>query len=364
MTETSRRSALLGLGAVTTLAACGVGTRNDGGRKVGVAVAGVGSVALSMVIPAIAASSRCRLAGLVDIDTARLRDVAGKYGLDDKALYTQTDFDRIADNADIDVVYIAVPNALHAEYAIRAARAGKHVLVEKPMATTVAECEAMIEASRAADRQLAVAYRLVHSPHHQRLQQHVQHADFGTLKLIRADIGYPLGADAGWRLRRALSGGGALLEQGVYCVHAACQLAGAAPVEVGGFEMKSDPQRFAEVDETSMWTMRFASGAVAQCSASYTMPVRHLWAGSSTGWIELDDPFSYDEIEARTSNGRLKMEQVDQFALQMDHFCQLVRDGQAPGAGISAQDGLRDVRIINAVYESIRTGRRVPLTPA
>ena len=362
MTQTSRRDALIAIGATAALGAC-ADTVVKTQRKLGVAVAGVGSVAENQVIPAILGSGVCRLAGLVDVDRDRLSSMGSKFGLSEKSLYTEQDFDLIAKNPDVDIVYIAVPNALHADYAIRAARAGKHVLVEKPMATTVAECLAMTEACRVANRQLSVAYRLHHSPHHQAMQRAARDGQLGPVKLIRADIGYALEGDGGWRTRRALSGGGALLEQGVYCVNAACQLTGAEPVEVRAFEFKSDAVRFDEVDETVVWSMRFAAGTMAQCSASYTMPRRHLWAGSHAGWYDLDDPFSYDEIMASTPDGAVKIEQVNQFALQINHFCELVRSGAKPGPGISAADGLRDIRIIQAIYESVRTGAPVFLTP-
>jgi predicted dehydrogenase len=361
MIETSRRDLLLGLGATAALTAC-ADTSTSTRRKLGIAVAGVGSVAEGQVIPAIAGSSQCKLAGLVDIDLERLSAVGRKFSLPDKALYTQQDFDRIAHDPEVDVVYIAVPNALHAEYAIRAARAGKHVLVEKPMATTEAECLAMTEACRAANRQLAVAYRLHHSPHHQAMLSSTRDGALGPVDLIRADIGYPLEGGGGWRTRRALAGGGALLEQGVYCVNAACSLAGEEPVEVNGVELKSDPSRFGEVDETVIWNMRFASGAIAQCSASYTMAKRNIWVGSHAGWFSLDEPFSFDEIQATTSDGPKKIPQVNQFELQINHFCSLVRSGRRPPPGISAADGLRDVRIISAVYESVRSGAPVALT--
>ena len=118
-----------------------------------------------------------------------------------------------------------------------------------------------------------------------------------------------------------------------------------------------------EVDETVIWNMRFASGAMAQCSASYTMAKRNIWVGSHAGWFSLEEPFSFDEIAAITSEGPRKIPQVNQFELQINNFCSLVRSGRQPPPGISAAAGLRDVRIINAVYESVRTGAPVALTP-
>lgn len=361
MFTASRRNVIIGLGAAAGIAACGTKSAS-GDRRLGVAVAGLGMASVDMFIPSVQRSSQCRLAALVDVDVEKMRSLGQKFGIPPEAQYTQETFDRIADNPDIDLVYVAVPNALHAEYTIRAAQAGKHVLCEKPMAVSTGECQAMIDACEKADRILAIAYRLHHSPHHRALLQSLQKQDLGQLKVLRADIGYPLGENPGWRTNRKLAGGGALLEQGVYSVNAACTMTGEIPTEISGYELKSDPALYADVDETVSWTMRFPSGAIANCVASYTMPANHIWAGSGAGWYELDMPFSTDKIQSRTSNGKVSMDQVDQFALQTEHFCELIRNNQRPGAGISPQDGMRDVRIINAIYESINTGRTITLS--
>jgi predicted dehydrogenase len=363
VTSVSRREALLGLGAAAGLAACGSGTGSGASdyRKLGVAIAGVGGVVTRDVIPAIKRSKHCRLAGFVSSGEDKLRSLGKQFDVPESAQYTYEQFDRIADNPGIDIVYIALPNALHAEYTVRAAKAGKHVLCEKPMAVTVEQCEQMIEACGAARRALAIAYRLHYSPHHQQLVRSVRGNELGNLQIVRADIGYPLRGEGGWRLNRDLAGGGVLLEQGVYPVYSARTLMGADPVEVLGYESRSDRQRFAEVEETVSWSMRFANGAVAHCAASYTVPANRVWAGGSAGWFALDEAYSLDDIEASTHKGGVRIGQVDQFVLQLDSLSQLIQDGKAPGAGISGMDGLRDVRIISAIYESIRTARVVPL---
>jgi predicted dehydrogenase len=356
------------LGAAAGLAACdrsGTGTApatTGNYRKLGVAVVGIGGVSVRDVFPALKRSNHCRLAGLVSSDAGKLQEMGKRFDVPANGQFTYDKFDSIADNPDIDLVYIALPNALHAEYTIRAAAAGKHVLCEKPMAVTVAECEAMIEACNKARKTLAIAYRLHYSPHHKEMVRSLRAMEFGRVQIIRADIGYPLKPDdAGWRLKRSLAGGGVLLEQGVYPVNAARIMVGEDPVEVLGYETKSDTTRFAEVDETVAWSMRFANGTVAHCAASYTVPANHIWAGGPSGWFELDDAFSVGDIEAQTSKGSIRIGQVDQFGLQVDHVSRLIQDGKPPDPGISAEDGLRDVRIINAIYESIQARRVVEL---
>jgi glucose-fructose oxidoreductase len=361
MPEVLRRDVILGLGAAATLAACGSDQSAGRYRKLGVAVVGVGGVATRSVLPALNRSAFCRVAALVGTDAARLKPIGEKFGVPVSAQYTQDTFDRIADNPDVDLVYIAVPNALHAPYTIRAARAGKHVLCEKPMAVTVAECEEMIAACEAAGKSLAVGYRVHFSAHHQEMLRTLQKKEFGEIQMIRADIGYPLKGEGGWRLKRALAGGGVLLEQGVYPVNSARTMMGADPVEVLGYEMKSDTRRFAEVEETVSWSMRFANDTVAHCAASYTVPANRVWAGSPSGWFELESAYSLDEIQARSAQGDHALREPDQFLEQVDHFSRLIQDGKPVGAGISGADGLRDVRIITAIYESIRTRKVVQL---
>lgn len=361
MLASSRRNVLLGLGAVAGLAACGGAGTAAEGRKLGVAVVGLGGVTGRNVLPSIEASDHCRVAGLVSSDAGKLQSLGKKFGVPASGRYTYENFDAIADNADVDIVYIALPNALHAEYTIRAARAGKHVICEKPMAVTVAECEAMIAACDEAQRSLAVAYRLHFSPHHQELLRVAREQELGPIQVIRADIGYPLGDEGGWRLDPALAGGGVLLEQGVYPVNTARSIMGEDPVEVLGYETKSDAKKFAGVEETVRWSMHFANGAVAHCNASYTIPANRIWMGGPSGWFQLERAYSADKIAASNSHGKVRLKQVDQFGLQMDHFARLIRNGEVPGAGISGKDGLRDVRIMTAIYESIRTKKAVQL---
>lgn len=360
MTEVSRRDVIAGLGAAAGLAACGGEKTTGTQRKLGIAVAGIGSVATRSVLPALQRSKYCRVAGLIDRKPDKMKAIGKQFDVPESAQYTFDRFDSIADNPDIDIVYIAVPNALHAQYAIRAARAGKHVLCEKPMAVTVAQCEEMIAACDQAGKLLAVAYRVHFSEHHQHMLRELRDHEVGRVQIIRASIGYPL-KEGGWRLDRSLAGGGVLLEQGVYAVNSARTIVGEDPVEVFGYEMKSDPRRFAQVEESVSWSMRFANDAVAQCLSSYTVPENRIWAGGSAGWFELDKAYSLDDIRARSNKGDVSIREPDQFMRQVDHFSRLIQDGQRPGAGISGADGLRDVRIITAIYESIRTQKVVAL---
>jgi predicted dehydrogenase len=249
-----------------------------------------------------------------------------------------------------------VPNALHAEFAIRAARAGKHVLVEKPMALSVAQCEAMTAASAAAGKYLAVAYRVQFDPRHLEMQRLAREQVFGMPKLMRADIGFPLRRDD-WRLSNDLSGG-VLMEQGVYAVNAACSLTGEEPLEVVAHQAKSDLVRFANVEESVFWSMQYPSGAVAQCATSYTVRMNGLRVDAVEGYFELEPAYSSDGLRGSSTAGAIGGGSVNQIALQLDDFAACIQNGVAPVRG-SAAEGLRDVRILVAIRESLRSGRSV-----
>lgn len=353
----SRRELLVGMGAAAGLAACGGGGYS--GRQLGVAVVGIGSLAQGQIIPALQESQRCRLAGLVSSRRERLLELGGRFGVAESGLYTYDDFDRVAENPDIDLVYIVVPNALHADFAIRAAGAGKHALCEKPLAVSVEQADAMMAAAAAAGTLLGVAYRLHYDPRHVEMRRLAREEVFGPVQLIQPNIGFPIGDD--WRLDPELAGGGVLIEQGVYAVNAACTLADAEPVEVVGYETKTDPQRFARVEESAFWSMQFPGGAVAHCAASYTLRMNRLWAGAASGFFELEPAYTYNRLRGTTSAGSLSGSDVNQFALQLDAFAASVQEG-VPLAHGSAEEGARDVRIMAAIYESIRRGAPVRLT--
>jgi predicted dehydrogenase len=356
----SRREILAGLGAAAGLGACGRVGDGSGADRVGVAVVGLGNLALSRVLPALRDSERCRVAALVSSGPDKMRDVGSRFGVAEAAQYTYDDFDRIGANPDVDFVYILVPNALHSEFAIRAAAAGKHVFCEKPMAVSVEQCQAMIAACEQADRYLAVAYRMQFVPQYREMIRLASERAYGHVRLVRAEIGFPVGEGDTWRLKRSLAGGGALMEMGVYAVQAGCHLAGEDPTTVSGFELpRSDPGRFREVEESVAWSMEFADGSVTQCAACYsTKGLNRIWAGAEGGYFSMHPAFSLKRLEVETSSGSIRKPQVDQFVAQLDEFARCIQEKQAPVYG-TALEGMRDVKVITRIYESIATGSRV-----
>jgi predicted dehydrogenase len=268
----------------------------------------------------------------------------------------------------VQVVYIVLPNSLHAEYTVRAAKAGKHVLCEKPMANSVTECQQMIDACRSAKKQLMVAYRLQYEPHHRAAIQLARGKKLGALKLFSADNGQNQAPEPQWRHKKALAGGGALPDVGIYCLSAARYLSGEEPVEVFG-SMYSTPgdARFKEVEENFLFTLRFPAGFIAQCTTGYGHhDSRRLRLMGSEAWVDMDPAFSYSGLRMRisrkspedpkaTDTTERSLSQHSQFAREMDHFADCVlnnRPNHTPG-----EEGLQDMRIIEALYRSAREGK-------
>ena len=202
-------------------------------KKLNVALCGLGRYA-GYLAEGLAVSTYCQLAGLVSGTPAKLEQWQKRHNIAPKNCYNYQDFDKIAANKDINVVYVVVPNGLHKDFTIRAAKAGKHVIVEKPMAISVADCEAMIAACKAAGVQLAVGYRLHYEPYHQELKRLGQQKIFGQVRLIEVSLGYHLDGilPTDWHLKKALSGGGPLMNLGVYCVQSSRYVLGEEPIAV------------------------------------------------------------------------------------------------------------------------------------
>jgi predicted dehydrogenase len=281
-----------------------------------------------------------------------------EYGIAARHVYSYDDMDRLRDDPEIDAVCIVTPNGLHAEQTIRAALAGKHVLCEKPMANTSAECRAMIAACGDAGVRLAVGYRCRFEPHHLECLRLAREREFGALRLIEAGFGFRIGDPGQWRLRADLAGGGALMDVGIYALQTCRSLTGEEPDLISALETKTDPQKFAEVDESIVWQMRFPSGVTASCSTSYNANgINRFRAIAERGWFGLDPAYSYNGLAGTTSRGPLTYPQIDQFAAEIDDFALCILEGRE--SIVSGEEGLRDLLSIEAIYESIRGGRAV-----
>lgn len=330
-------------------------------RKVGFAICGLGGLSEHEIAPAFQNSKHCRLTGLVTGSPDKVGAWRTKYSIPERSVYTYDTISAMADNPDIDVVYVVTPNALHADHSIAAAKAGKHVICEKPLEVSVERCQQMIDACRAADRLLATAYRCQFDPLHLECMRLAREESFGRVEIIEAGFGINLGDNDQWRLKHALSGGGALMDVGIYALQATRYLTGEEPMLVTATETKTDPVKFREVDESMVWTAKFPSGAIAHCSTSYKIPgIQRVRASAQRGWFEMDPAFNFKGNRGRRSDGKeMRFAEIDLMAAQLDDFAECVRANKP--SKVSGEEGLRDVRIMLAIYEAARKGRAVSL---
>lgn len=328
-------------------------------RKLGIALVGLGTYSANQLGPALKQTQYCKLAGVVTGSKAKGEQWAKDYGFPAKNIYSYDTMSQMAGNPDIDVVYVVTPNGLHAEHAIAAAKAGKHVICEKPMATTAAECDAIMDACRAAKVKLSIGYRLHFDPYHQELMRLAKEKDFGILKKMNGDRGFVMGSK-GWRADKKLAGGGPLMDLGIYLVHGACMGAnGVAPLAVTAkYHTKTRPDIFSDVEEGISWTMEFPGGSVADLQTSYQHTKDYFKAEGAKGWIEFKEhAFTYRGLVVETSRGLLNFTPPNQQALQMDDFAQCVqlnKQSRVPG-----ELGKRDVILIKAIYSAAESGNKV-----
>ncbi|MBX9857712.1 MAG: Gfo/Idh/MocA family oxidoreductase [Gemmatimonadaceae bacterium] len=378
MSETDRREFLKLSAGMAALSAMGpsVNLGAQPPRKVGWAIVGLGNYA-QYAMERFAPSQRSRIAALVSADRAKAEQFAARHGVRASSLYTYDTFDAITDNPEVSVVYIVTPNGTHADLAIRAMEAGKHVMVEKVMATTSQDAMRMVRAARRLNRKLMVAYRARFEPFNQNVIRMAREAEFGRITSIVAHKGFVIAGAFGknnWRLDRRLIGGGALVDIGVYSIQACRYVAGADPVEVTAtISNTSGDARFGEVEESIAFTLTFPDGCLATGSASWNYALQNYFrAVGPNGWVELDPATSNANLRmfasktpagaaAATQPARVVEERfyasVDQLPVMFDHFSDCVLNDRAPM--LAPEEGLRDVEVIEALYESARTGRAV-----
>jgi predicted dehydrogenase len=358
----SRRE-LIEFGAVGMTALAPMTARADGvaypqGEKVGFAVVGLGKLALGQIIPGFKNARGAKLAAVVSGHADKARRVAAENGLPADAVYTYEDYDRIAHDPRVQVVYIVLPNSMHAEYTIRALKAGKHVLCEKPMATSLADCEAMIAAARAADSKLMIAYRCHYEPTNLEGMRRVRSGSIGKPRLVVTDMGRqadPADPSDVWRLDQRMSGGGALADMGIYGVSASRYLLNEEPVEVRAWA-HTDPNdaRFKDTAEMIAWQFRFPSGAIANNSTSFSYAGTMAWrVYGDSGRLTADPGALYDGNRLSVGPGgenTLAIHEIDQFAREMDWMADVVR-GKAPMVS-PGEEGLQDMRLMKAILDS------------
>ena len=327
-------------------------------KKLGIALVGLGGYSEGQLAPALQETQHCYLAGIVTGTPGKIEKWKTKYNISEESIYNYENFDTIKNDPSIDIVYVVLPVSMHAEYTIRAAKAGKHVICEKPMAITVADCDRMISACEDAKKMLSIGYRLHFEPHNKEMMRLGQEKVFGKLKKLRADNG--ANGTSGWRLDKELAGGGPLMDLGVYCIQGIRYTTGMEPIAVTAVEgPKTDPETFKEVEQSLTWRMEFADNTIAECKTSYSDAMNLLRAEAENGWFELSPAYPYSGIKGKTSKGDLRFEEVNQQALQMDDFALAIKNNRP--SPVPGEMGRQDMKIIEAIYEAMRTGKRITL---
>jgi predicted dehydrogenase len=327
-------------------------------RTIGYCIVGLGRISMQHFMPAVKMSKKSRVTALVSGHRDKAERMAAEYGVPSSSIYNYENYDNIAKNPAIDAVYIALPNGMHAEYSIRAAKAGKHVLCEKPMAISVEESRSMIQACESANRKLMIAYRCRYEPVHLRAVQLIREGKIGSIESIESAFGFPIRPNE-WRLDRELAGGGPLVDVGIYCLNASRYLTGEEPDELKGISSVVDHDgRFTQVEETLSWTEKFPSGALASCTCTYGSAMRgYFRVRGSKGTITVDPAFNYDNprLLAQFEGGGtedLAPNEPDptQFLREADYMADCIVQNKEPKS--SGQEGLRDMELIAQIYRS------------
>jgi predicted dehydrogenase len=329
------------------------------GRQIGYCVIGLGRIA-DHFMRGVKNSTASKITGLVSGHRDKALKLAAEYGVPESSIYSYADMDRFKDNKSIDAVYVALPNSMHAEYTIRSAKAGKHVLCEKPMAISVAECEQMIATCEAAHVKLMIAYRLHYEPTTLRAIKLIRDGALGKVQSITSANGFSI-AKGEWRATKALGGGGPLMDVGIYCLNATRYLTGEEPVSFTASISTIDHDgRFDTVEENTTWTTKFPSGALANCNTTYGagMPGFYRVYGSK-GWLEVN-VFSYENLHLRASykgeGQTINLDELNQekdpmqFTRQADHFTECILMNKTPKT--PGEEGLRDMQCMKAIYRA------------
>ena len=334
--------------------------KNKKAGKLGIALVGLGGYAGGQLAPALQQTEHCYLAGIVTGTPSKIPVWKERYNIPDKNIYNYDNYDSIKDNPDIDIIYVVLPNSMHAEYSIRAAQAGKHVICEKPMAISVEECDKMIAATKKAGKKLSIGYRLHFDPYNLEMVRLGKEKVYGEIKKISA--GFSFVAQKGiWRLDKKMAGGGPLMDLGVYCLQGVMYTTGMEPVAIKAQSPPvTDTEKFLGVEETLSFQMEMPDGLIAECRTSYSENANFLRAEAENGWFELKPAYSYNGLSGSTSDGKtLEYPRLSQQARQMDAFAKSIKNNQP--SIVPGEMGRRDLKIIEAIYAAMRTGKKVSL---
>lgn len=334
---------------------------SDQKRKLGVALVGLGYYSRDLLAPALQLTEHCELRGIVTGSPEKIPVWKSRYGIPDQNIYDYENMHQIANNEDIDVVYIVLPNGLHMKYAVIAANAGKHVWCEKPMALNEKECLSIIEACSKNKVQLTIGYRMQHEPVTQQIMEWAATKPYGDIRSLYAEAGFRSGGTNPdhWKLHPEL-GGGALYDMGVYPLNAVRYATKMEPLSVSARMEVLRPDIF-KVDETTYFDMEFPEGIQVKCKTSFAESMNHLKVNCSEGWYELKPFQSYSGVSGRSSDAKvLEAFRGNQQARQMDDDALAIMNKHQPL--VPGEEGLKDIRIVEAIMKSAANGgKRISL---
>ena len=324
-------------------------------KKLGIALVGLGTYATTKLAPAFEHTKYCRLAGVVTGTPAKEKQWMDKYGIPEANVYNYENFDRIADNADIDIVYVVLPNSMHGDYVIRAARAGKHVICEKPFDVSVKKAAAAVEACEKAGVLLQIGYRCRYDPYHQELMRIGREKPLGDIKLIRSEMSFYGVHGSNWRYTdRDLAGGGALMDVGIYAIQGARYATGMEPISVSANSFRTFPNKMDGMEETIVFTLEFPGDIAATLCSSYAARNDYIEVSAEQGNYGLNPSYGYAPAQGFIRNEKMDFPHYNQQAVQMDAFAKNILEGTPVIA--DGEMGVQDMRIIEAIYKSAKKG--------
>jgi glucose-fructose oxidoreductase len=359
----TRRRFIKNIGQITatgliipSLSFCNTETRQSK-EKLGVALVGLGDYSTTILGPALKQASNCFLAGIVTGTASKAERWVTEYGLKKQNVYSYTNFNEIARNKDIDIVYIVLPNSLHAEFTIRALEAGKHVICEKPMAMNSDEARKMIAMARKVNKKLSIGYRMHYDPYFIEAKRLGQKEVLGTVNYMECALGYySTPPPDSWKLKKEM-GGGPLYNLAVYPIQSARHTKGAEPVFVTAQSSTKRKDVFKEVDEIFTWQLEFADGTLCNSYSGSAGKIDRLFAACSNGYIELDPATAYNGVSGSSTEGKFDFPHVFQQKLQIEDFVRCVVEDKE--SIVKGEEGLNDMLIIDAIHAALQSGQKV-----
>ncbi len=338
------------------------GSVQSDGPVLRVAIMGLGSYG-TRVAEAMKMCTRAKLVGVISGTPSKISNWQAKYNIPEKNCYNYENFDNIKNNPDIDAVYVITPNGLHHDFVIRVAKAGKHAICEKPMAVNAREGQEMVDACKKAGVKLLVGYRMHFEPKTLEIIRMRKAGEFGKVLFFEGLSGFQIGDPSQWRLNKALSGGGAMMDIGIYSINGGRYMIGEEPIWVTAQETKNNPKKFKEgIDETILFQLGFPGGATASCLSTYSMNnLDRFFLNGENGYAILQPATGYGPIMGRTHKGELTQPITTHQTVQMDEMAAIIFENKKPVVPVDGDEAVKDLKIIDSIYEAVKKGGRVEL---